>query len=82
MGGVKINVTAEETKYINTYIDETSRVTGKTSKHITEPGTYTVDGVQAVSYSRIRYTDGGDYKRTERMRTVIEAMLTKLKQKM
>lgn len=81
LGGVQLNITSEEIKYINGYIDETSRVTGKTSQHITEPGTYTVDGVQAVSYSRIRYTDGGDYKRTERMRTVIEAMFNKLKTK-
>lgn len=81
LGGVQLTITSDEIKYINGYIDETSKVTGKTSKHITEPGTYTVDGVQAVSYSRIRYTDGGDYKRTERMRTVIEAMFSKLKTK-
>ena len=81
LGGVKISVTSEETKYINPYIDETSRVTGKTSSHINQAGTYNLDGVQAVAYSRIRYTAGGDYKRTERMRTVIEAMFTKLKTK-
>lgn len=81
LGGVQLTITADEIKYINGYIDETSKVTGKTSQHITEPGTYTVDGVQAVSYSRIRYTDGGDYKRAERMRTVIEAMFSKLKTK-
>ena len=81
LGGVKINITSEETKYINPYIDETSKVTGKTSSHITQAGTYNLDGVQAVAYSRIRYTAGGDYKRTERMRTVIEAMFTKLKTK-
>lgn len=81
LGGVQLTITSDEIKYINGYIDETSKVTGKTSKHITEPGTYTVDGVQAVAYSRIRYTDGGDYKRTERMRTVIEAMFSKLKTK-
>ena len=79
LGGVQLTITSEEIKYINGYIDETSRVTGKTAQHITKPGTYTVDGVQAVSYSRIRYTAGGDYKRTERMRTVIEAMFNKLK---
>ena len=81
LGGVQLTITSDEIKYINGYIDETSKVTGKTSEHITEPGTYTVDGVQAVAYSRIRYTDGGDYKRTERMRTVIEAMFSKLKTK-
>lgn len=81
LGGVKISVTSEETKYINTYIDETAKVTGKAANHITQAGTYNMDGVQAVAYSRIRYTAGGDYKRTERMRTVIEAMFTKLKTK-
>lgn len=81
LGGIKMNITDAETQYINGYIDETSRVTGKTSKHITTAGTYVLDGVQAVAYSRIRYTAGGDYKRTERMRDVIEAMLTKLKTK-
>lgn len=81
LGGIKLTITSEEVKYINGYIDETSKVTGKASKHITEAGTYTVDGVQAVAYSRIRYTSGGDYKRTERMRTVIEAMFNKLKTK-
>lgn len=81
LGGVKLSVTSEEVKYINGYIDETSKVTGKTSEHITQAGTYNLDGVQAVAYSRIRYTAGGDYKRTERMRTVMEAMLAKLKTK-
>lgn len=81
LGGIKMNITDAEVKHINGYIDETSRVTGKTSKHITKAGTYVLDGVQAVAYSRIRYTAGGDYKRTERMRDVIEAMLTKLKTK-
>lgn len=81
LGGVKINVTSEETKYINTYIDETAKVTGKAANRITQAGTYNMDGVQAVAYSRIRYTAGGDYKRTERMRTVMEAMFTKLKSK-
>lgn len=81
LGGIKMEITSDEVKYINGYIDETSKVTGKTSKHITSPGTYVLDGVQAVSYCRIRYTAGGDYKRTERMRDVITAMVAKLKTK-
>ena len=81
LGGIKMEITSAEVQYINSYIDETSRVTGKSSKHITSAGTYNLDGVQAVAYSRIRYTSGGDYKRTERMRDVITAMLTKLKTK-
>lgn len=79
LGGIKMQITSAEVQYINGYIDETSRVTGKKSKHITSAGTYNLDGVQAVAYSRIRYTSGGDYKRTERMRDIITAMLAKLK---
>ena len=81
LGGIKMQITSAEVQYINGYIDETSLVTGKKSEHITKAGTYTLDGVQAVAYSRIRYTAGGDYKRTERMRDVITAMIEKLKTK-
>ena len=39
----------------------------------------TLDGIQAVSYCRIRYTQGDDFKRTERQREVIQAILDKAK---
>ena len=81
LGGIKMTITDAEVKYINSYIDETSKVTGKDSNKITSAGTYNLNGVQAVAYGRIRYTEGGDYKRTERMRDVIEAMLKKLQTK-
>lgn len=81
LGGIKMEITSAEVKYINDYIDETSKVTGKKSKHITSSGLHVLDGVQAVAYSRIRYTSGGDYKRTERMRDVITAMIEKVKTK-
>lgn len=81
LGGVTINIENEEVKYINDYIDATAKITHKTANHITSAGKQTLDGVQAVAYSRIRYTAGGDYKRTERMRNVIEAMTNKLKTK-
>jgi len=79
MGGVIIDIDSSELKYINDYITATSQSSGIKSKSITKTGRQTLDGVQAVAYSRIRYTEGGDYKRTERMRTVIEAMLNKAK---
>ena len=79
MNGVTIDIDSSELKYINDYIDATSSSSGIKSSHITTTGKQTLDGVQAVAYSRIRYTAGGDYKRTERMRTVIEAMLSKAK---
>ena len=81
LGGVTIDVQPEEVQYINSYINETSKVTGLSTEKVTSSGTQTLDGVQAVAYSRIRYTEGGDYKRAERMRTVVEAMVEKFKTK-
>lgn len=79
LGGITISIDSDEIKYINSYIDANNELTGHNSSHITTAGTYKLDGVQALAYSRIRYTSGGDYKRTERMRTVLEAMLKKAK---
>lgn len=81
LGGVEIDIEANEIDYLNSYLAETSRVTGLETEQITDTGLQTLDGVQAVAYSRIRYTEGGDYKRAERMRTVIESMFKKLKTK-
>ncbi len=81
LGGVEITIEKSELEYINDYIEETSKATGIKSSNITKAGKQKLDGVQAVAYGRIRYTAGGDYKRTERMRDVAEAMLNKLKTK-
>ena len=52
---------------------------GKRTPKVTKTGNQTLSGVQALAYSRIRYTAGGDYKRTERMRDVLNASFSKAK---
>ena len=79
MGGIEVEIKKDEVGQMNEYIRETAQVTGKKSKSIPSAGTYNLDGVQAVTYGRIRKTDGGDYKRTERMRTVIMKTFEKAK---
>ena len=79
LDGIEIKIESDEIKNLNDYIDSTAKTSGFKSKHITSAGLQTLDGVQAVAYSRIRYTSGGDYRRTERMRTVVTAMLKKAK---
>lgn len=79
VGGVNMQITNSELQYINGYIDEINRVTKHKSKHISKAGKQTLDGVQALAYGRIRYTAGGDYKRTERMRDVMMAVVEKVK---
>ncbi|MBP6275670.1 MAG: LCP family protein, partial [Roseburia sp.] len=51
--------------------------TKKKSEYLPGAGTYTMDGVQACAFVRIRYTAGDDYKRTERQRAVLTAMIQK-----
>ena len=79
VGGIDMHVDNEEVKYINEYINSLNKIFGTNSKNITKPGDYTLDGVQALAYSRIRYTEGGDYKRTERMRDVLSLVFEKVK---
>ncbi|MBD7916144.1 LCP family protein [Clostridium sp. Sa3CUN1] len=78
LGGVDIEITNDELEYINGYIDDINSKDGTYSPHITYAGMQHLDGTQALAYSRIRYTSGGDYKRTERQRTVLNALFTKL----
>lgn len=79
LGGVEIDVDEAEISHLNNYQVETSKSLGKTYKKVTSTGMQTLDGIQAVSYCRIRYTKGDDFKRTERQREVIQAILTKAK---
>jgi anionic cell wall polymer biosynthesis LytR-Cps2A-Psr (LCP) family protein len=81
LDGVVIpEVTDEEAVLMYGYMDEINKLTDHNSKYLTSGGTNVLmDGVQACAYARIRYTTGGDYKRTERQRTVIAAMVEKAK---
>ena len=67
----------DEVDLINGYQEEGSLVTGKEIVPVTGPGLQTLNGLQALSYCRIRYTTGDDYKRTERQRTVINKIFEK-----
>lgn len=77
LGGVEVDITEEEAGHLNNYCVETSKITGKSYSPLPGAGTYTLNGVQAVSYGRIRYTAGDDFKRTERQRLVLNKMVEK-----
>lgn len=79
LGGVEIQVTDEEAEMMNKYIGETAKAADKEANELPSGGTYTLDGPQAVTYSRLRKLEGGDYKRTERQRTVIKRLFEKIK---
>ncbi|MCR6513710.1 MAG: LCP family protein [Clostridium chrysemydis] len=62
LGGITVNITEAEIKYI---------------PGVTHSGTQTLNGAEALAYSRIRY-DGGDQMRTQRQRNVLEDVFDKL----
>ncbi|HLR21176.1 MAG TPA: LCP family protein, partial [Tissierellaceae bacterium] len=61
IGGVEIDVKPNEVSHVK----------------IDGSGLQTLNGEQALAYSRIRKTGNGDYERTERQRVVMEEMLNK-----
>lgn len=81
LGGIELDITEEERGWLNGYLVETSEVTGVPYTTIDAPGLQTVTGIQAMAYCRIRYTEGWDYKRTERQRVVLEKIFQKAQEK-
>lgn len=75
-GGVDINLSEGEVKWLNGYLVEGREVLGKEVDDVPGPGLQHLNGMQALAYSRIRYI-GLDYERTERQRTVLELVLEK-----
>lgn len=78
LGGVQINVKNSEIKYLNSYINEVSTIEKVTPPLVNKAGVQTLNGKQAVAYTRIRYVGNGDYERTERQRTVLSALFNKV----
>ena len=79
LGGIELDIEADEVGHMNNYIDTTNQITNHNSGHVSAGQGVHVDGVQATAYTRIRYTTGWDFKRTERQRTVITKMFEKAK---
>lgn len=49
--------------------------------YVNQPGLQTLNGKQALAYSRIRHTGNGDYERTERQRNILNQIYRKIKEK-
>lgn len=79
VGGIEIDVAEEEISHLNNYQTTMSQETGLEYKEVTQAGPQTLTGLQATAYCRIRYTDGGDFKRTERQKEVLSKTFDKLK---
>lgn len=79
LGGITLDIKENELKTLNGYVRELNRINGTNVPGLKSAGTQTVNGTQATAYARIRYTAGGDFKRTERQRIVISKIFEKVK---
>lgn len=88
MGGVEVEVTEAEIPHINSASNEQFRKNGidPVPYTITKSGKQKLCGIQAVSYSRIRYVanasgTNNDYGRTDRQRYVLTQLFNAAKSK-
>ncbi|MDD6434809.1 MAG: LCP family protein [Clostridiales bacterium] len=85
LGGIDVEMTAEEAFWCDGYIAETALAAGMPIQGEEDllphqnGGTYHLNGIQATAFCRIRYTDGYDFRRTERQRYVLKQVLDKAK---
>ena len=84
VGGVDLSLTNAEVDFINGQADTGEQAklgvgTGAIHLDYSPTGQYHLNGTQALAHCRNRSSAGSDYDRTERQRTVINAIIEKTK---
>lgn len=79
LGGVDMEVTEAEISHLNNYQLTMSEELGVDYIPVEKTGKQLLNGMQATAYCRIRYTKGDDFRRAERQRDVLTAMMEKAK---
>lgn len=75
LGGVWVDVDSAEIKHLNNYAKCIAEDLDMQPTYVNETGYQLLNGLQATAYCRIRYTAGDDFKRTERQREVLQAIM-------
>ena len=78
LGGIELEIDEDELEYVNGYTAHLNSINGTNEPALESVGLQHVSGTQALAYCRIRYTSGGDYKRTERHREVLTEIFKKI----
>jgi LCP family protein required for cell wall assembly len=80
IGGIDMKMSQTELEHVNDYLDTVYIAAGKTPKHVSfsKDGTVHMTGYEALGYTRIRGTSGGDFDRTERQRKIMNEMFNKI----
>ncbi len=79
LGGIMIDVDSSEISHLNNYQICMAKDLKRNYTPVSSTGYQLLDGLQATAYCRIRYTAGDDFKRAERQREVILAIMDKVK---
>lgn len=79
LGGIEMEVTQAEISHLNNYQLSMAEELGVDYVPIKHSGRQLLNGMQATAYCRIRYTKGDDFRRAERQRDVLTAMMDKAK---
>lgn len=79
LGGIEMEVTSAEISHLNNYQLTMAEELGVDYIPIEHSGMQLLNGMQATAYCRIRYTKGDDFRRAERQRDVLSAMMEKAK---
>ena len=79
LGGIEIDITEAEIGCLNDYQSCIAEDLKRQYTPVRSAGHQRLDGMQATAYCRIRYTAGDDFRRAERQRDVLKAIMEKSK---
>ena len=78
LGGVSIDLKAQELTYLNNYVKEISFEGDIPAAPVMKAGLQKLNGKQAVAYTRIRDAGRGDYDRTDRQKMVLVSLFSSM----
>ena len=79
LGGIEMEITEKEISHLNNYQLSMAKDMEVDYTPIETDGKQLLNGMQATAYCRIRYGGGDDFRRAERQRDVLTAMMNKAK---
>ena len=79
LGGIEMEITEKEISHLNNYQLSMAKEMEVDYIPIENSGKQLLNGMQATAYCRIRYGGGDDFRRAERQRDVLTAMMEKAK---
>lgn len=79
IGGIEMEITEKEISHLNNYQLSMAKKMEVDYIPVENSGRQLLNGMQATAYCRIRYGGGDDFRRAERQRDVLTAMMEKAK---